>query len=476
MELKKGILVLKNKLNDISFKVVMCDGRVCELSGDFYKFYMSLASDSQLLINNYFNGDRKNIKEVLSLLDVYCKFINVTIDCKGYPILYEELTDADGNKYGKEYITDRLFPIHTKFAVSDIKVTKPKEIKNMFQGKEDSKLYRIVGIDKKRYYVFSDLKHRKYYTNDLGKQVKYDLFKTYSESCEGEHLIDKIEKVNVKEFTVSLPLSFVHNNANRVEVALIEKGYANEDERSRYVSKDQFAYGIRRKVKKLFTFNNLKEIEYQSSGMKTSNLTSLINEIEGLLNRIKDINETLYNEANKRYQTIISSEPNIQTNVYGELEDFYNSLKETINLSIDGEEANEFLVGYINILIDNMANEIYSNIDHPYVTDLHTRFIMNEDKYGISNVQKINTKFNYLYFFYLYNNRDNYNSKEIGNSYIGTCVQGIFNIIEGLTRANIIGCSIDITNYNSSLSLDDLLTIIKNIELYDISIAKQLIK
>ncbi len=480
-EYKRGFLVVKEKLDKFYFDVSVCEGIICNDGKDFYDYYKKLPEESKKILDKYFTDPSNTIEDykVCELLSDYCK--NRTKKITGYPIIYKEMEDTNGNKYGKELLTNRIFPIPNNqkniYSVSNLGL-----VKNIYRGHKDKSdphlIYYYYRVDRKRFPVFKDRYGVSLYTANKSNKDSYWLYGSYNATCytDSNKPVCAIMRSELMRYRVCMSLDYVHNNANRLEVALIDNGYANDNDIKQYRTKESLSLTMTNKIRKLCSYNNLKEIKYSDSNATKDNssMLDLINDIESLLFRIKGINESLYNESNREYQKIIDEEPMVENDKYKELQDFYNRLFKSTSLSTDGDEACEFLDNYINKLLDDMINKRFSSMNLSYLTQLHKEFLNNESNYSIKTIQKINGKFNLLYFLYLFNYRDNYNNDEISSSYINSSIKGIANVIEALHNLNVIKY---VQDYKLLIEdLPSILKLIDNIELNDIEKVKELIK
>ncbi len=481
---KKGILVVKDKIKEISFDVSICDGEICDDSKEFFDYFMTLPNESMIVLEDYFNNRPTDEDEVNRLLQEFCK--NKAVVLKGYPVIYREITDIYGNKYGKEIWRNRVFPIPSEITNSFSFKEKEVVSNNVYHGTSkinSSSIFRINGRDRQFYITLKDANNEEYFTNDRNIVSEYSLFRTYADSFEAEKTIGKIKKTSITRYKVVMKLDFVHKNANRLEVALMDKGYANEKEVNDYEKRENsFIGSINSKIVSYSELNNLGEIEKASSikGKDTSDLLTLINNLEVLLTTIKVVNTNLYNELYEEYQKLINEESNAQKDAYEKLTKFYEDLKSKLILSSNGDSAIEHLDGIISKCLDDINNGRFLSINLSYITELHGDFLRNENNYGIRYIQKINSRFNYLYFLYLYCNKDNHDLREINDSYIPNSVKGILNVCFALYERKAIKYNhekIDSSDFNIDHgTVFDLIDIINNIEIVNISTAKQLIK
>ena len=341
-------------------------------------------------MDNYFKSPDEDIKDnrVCEILFKFCRD-KVMKNITGYPILYKEFRDSKGNRYGTENLTEYPFPIPKTSGKYSVRVIKTiKAYKGASSCKTDPHLifYRH-GIDRQCYPKFTSnvLKGRVFYTNHKG-DGGCNLFNSYHDSINSD--------------TITASYVFVHDNMNRIDVALFDNGYANEQDVQRYYKKENFNGGIRRKVNSLFERNSYKDVNLLWTTEKekeNSRILDLINNIESLLLTIKNINVDLYNKLNTKYQGVINNNDIKETDNEKELEEFYKELQSYMNVSNDADKTIEFLNNYINKLLDDVINKRFSNISIDYLTGLHDDILKNEESYSVRTIRDINI---FLVFIY----------------------------------------------------------------------------
>ena len=502
MELKKGYLLIRSKQNECSFDVsIDSDGNICDDNEEFYKYYQSLNGEQQEAVTKYFSNTNIQCREeVESILFEFVKD-KLLKARKGVWILYEEVVDVDGNKYGKEYLTDRLFPIPNKIT-GDVKgKSKTKQKKGFFGVKKGSpseglKRFYVYGRDRLRYLKFIDNSSNVYYSRvkTISKgDGHFGLYDSFDDSCGDECDTIRKEKYRVYErdvttYRVKIGVKFNHENMNRLEVALLKdhEEYANDRDVSRYRGMENWNNGLSSRFRKLSGYNNFKKdvIEDDPNKKRNSKMLDLINDIETVLLRIKIVNIPLYEELYGEYQSIINEDNLVETDKYKKLEKFYNNMKDSFMLSNDGEKALELLDKYINIMIQDIRNKTYSGVSIEYLTEMHSEFLNNEDKYDFKYVQKINSRLNILYFLYVYNRKlFDGNLDNISKSYIPSCIKGIINVSQALYNIGVIEFPGKVANLYNTLTykdeynnLDWLFEFMDYVKFKDVEKVKELIK
>ena len=487
-ELRKGALLLKSTEKKYYFNVSVCDGVICDYSREFYDFYKQLSKESRDLLDNYFSNydsldSHIDNPQVLELLSKYSKANRVEV--KGYPIIYEEYHDIKGNRYGEELLTDKLFPI-PKEVNDKFDVIKINKIGDMFRGDENIDQHRIfLRLDGKAkgYHCFEDVYNRLYYAPNSDDEYSYKLYPDFkSLMVSWAKDIGTIKKANVFCYRISKSLNFVHDNVNRLEVALgTTNEFANEHDINSYRSKNIIVKNVSRKVKKLFELNEMKSTfsNYSLNSIITSDILTLINNIENLLNQIKDINENLYQEANREYQIILDGNNNIENQGIDRLQTFYDNLSNKIKLPKENYKICELLDNYTKIVIDDIIAGKHPMFNIRYIASLQEEFVNREKEYDIKMIQTINYKFNLFYLLCFFSDSDYYNSeffdlREIISTKIN--VRGIFNVIEDLKEKNIITYNERLKYYYLEKNFYSLLSFMKYISISDIEQIKALVK
>lgn len=493
-ELKKGHLIESGY--SFTFNVSICEGKICNDSEDFYNFYMDLVESEKDLLNTFFTNPDHNIKDekVCELLKRFCDD-KILKNVGGLEIIYKDFVDSRGNKYGVEYLTELPFPV-LQGVTGEYSLRISKNIK-AYRGDpsyntDSSIIFYRHGRDRYGHpkFISNIRKGMRFYTPIKGKDVKgFALYNSLADikNTNVAKASYSIVSTDVFRYEVSMVIGFTHDNMNRLETVLFEGDYANQADLHQYEQRSEWAETkgkIRERYKRnTFKDNNLlnryEDKDEKSNNKENSSMLNLINDIDALLFRIKDINPALYKKLDTEYQDIVDKDTIVESDKYKELTEFFERLSGKTSLPIDGPEASEFLDNYIEKLLDDMVNKRFSNISLTYLTQLHKEFLNNENNYGIKYIKKINGKINLLYFLYLYNYRDDYHEKEISESYINSSIKGIVNVIEALHNLGVIKCPNEITSVTYNPINNDITTILKlmnNIEFNDVEKVKELIK
>ena len=492
MELKTGFLVTKKERDKKYFDIAVCDGRICDYCGDFYKFFKLLPNEEQELLNNFFSNFNGYFHDA-DVNRILFKYVDSKRNIKeGYPVIYADVTDIDGNKYGQEYLTEKYFPIPTE-TTGIFYLNESKQIKNAFRDEDTGEhIYRFHGIDKEFSPKYKG-KNGHVYHSGMYMRNRYtdDMFYVYPDIEHRETGNDALKKGKLICYHIEMYYNYSHDNMNRIEVILVPYGYANQKEKYNYAEKCSTAHDEEvmnkraKEINGMYVLNNIKDKDLISKTIeekKNSAMLTLINNIEFSLATIKDIDNDLYQEFYDRYQEIIKKGTLAPTNKFESLGNLYKEIQDSISIGSDKERNISFFNKYIDKLFDDVKNEKYINISLEYLTYLHELLINNENNYEIDYIQQMNLRLNVLYFFYLYMNRDHIIIKKIEGSYIKDNIVGILNTIRKLVELGVIEKSdylyqhADLLYNASNASLDDLLQLTSNIDFKDWDNVKELTK
>ena len=504
MEARKGYLVVLDKQKKINFDISICDGRVCDDSKEFYDYYQKLTIEDRKIIDKCFSNieeSKINDPKAKELLFNFCKN-KITNYRKVIPVIYNETVDTEGNKYGCVLVRHYAFPI-------------PKEIRGSFEligGKKINNVYRrskSIKYDEPKptnpiFYPhgrsigdltikFIDKNHKKYYTSSFGTKKTHELYSSSNGVyAAGYSPAYYVVRTNLNRYKISMSLEFVHDNMNRMEVVLLENGFANQKEIDHYMYDTPYTLDYYR----LNAFKDDDLANQENMDKKNSDVLDLINKIEATLLRIKEINENLYNQLNDEYNRLIGSNDYKTINKEKQLNQFYNSIKDKQFLSDSPEASIIILDRYIDRIINDLKNGLNPNIYLPYLTRLHDEIISYQKRYPLADIKIINERMNMLYFLFLYANKNQFNIpedtsytsipfyKEITiNTYIKDNIVGILNVIQKLLDMRIIEEN-DMIMYHKvdcfykpeTTNLPHLLDFISDINIKDINDTKELIK
>lgn len=507
METKKGFLVNKTVQDKYYFDIAVCNGVICDYCKEFYDYYQTLSANDRIDLDNYFKDFKDDNIEDPKVEKLLYGFCQGKIDIKRHlvPIIYTEKEDINGNKYGEEYLTDFIFPIPKELS-GNFNIDKERKVNNVYQGVKKNNvepikniIYYPCGKDSKEYLIFKIRSGRRFYTNNKDSYRAYDLFNTYEASCKADEYnpVLAIKKTDLTRYRICMSLDYVHENMNRMDVALIENGYANQNDINAYERRNNISDGIRTRVRKLYNLNNFKDEDllYKvEESRKNSNLLDLMNKIEAILLMIKDINEILYKDLNDKYKSIIGSNQYRGMGKDQELQNLYNSIKNISFLPEYARQIIDLLNKYIDRIINDVNNGVYPKMNLQALTRIHDDIIKVENKHPLSNVKEINDRMNMLYFLFLYTNKEQYLIsedtsytdchfyKEIVTSYINDNVTGIINVIQRLIDSNVITNNQELVYHTGcfykpdATTLANLLDLVRDVKISEVNKAKELIK
>ena len=233
METKKGYLVTRDKQDGYSFTISIVEDsrgiKVCDDGKEFFNFYTLLTEEEQKLLDSYFGrikNDKKSKIDDPEVIKILSKFGQDKL--RDYrdseEILYQELEDKNGGNYGKELLSNAIFPIPDESLCFDVK--NQEIFNNAFYNSNDTrKIYYYKGHDSNLDVIFID---------NEGKKVSGDVYNPELDIYDLRKTSDRLFRTNITRYRIYMKREYNHENMNRLEVALIPNGYANQDELSRY--------------------------------------------------------------------------------------------------------------------------------------------------------------------------------------------------------------------------------------------------
>ena len=355
--------------------------------------------------NNYYNLSNLDIIQNINKLS---KSLGTTVE-----IIYELVKDKDGYLFAKELYTKQLFPIYNKKCEVfnyDIKYNSNNDNYNLYIKPtiEVSSLLKcenfIVG------HKIADL-------NDYDRYV--NMFKS-------RRILKKQDDKRREIFKQSI-IKFANEN----------------------VFKEDFKLEDKKEKKEIIKVN--QNIE-----------TSLMEDIEYSLMKLKDIDNDLYLEYKNKYDILLNKEVNKEGLAFllGELE--YSLIFKKRN--IDG------ILDYIN----NLKNEYLDNLinNHDNKTDINLKkidkiselFLNIKNKFSLLNQREVLKKIAFLYLMEVYENIDIITIEELNDSYFSSNLKSIIMWINYLIEQDIIECDY-IVSLREELTTDIVLDVIRNINL-----------
>ena len=467
----KGYLFLKSDISYPSKTIYLYKDEILEFSdSEFLKEYNLLSKKDQFLVKTSLKNEK------VECLDFFGKMFHkdeISMKDSRLSLIYEIICDEDDNLYAKELLTGVIFPIMGKKTVEYSIVSKGKHrfISNM--DGEDRYIEFISGAFENKY-------GKTWYCRE--SDLKDDCFYAYPDR-EYEYMMHSDHfywKHYAKEYAIQTQFDYVFSNLQRGECYILNGGNANELEIDEYKRKYQkerrplFKRNFKsfqdkvRDYAKLNVFD--KEItpkqEEVHERKSVNELGRIMDDIEYSLLKLKNHSDTLYNKYSKVYEELCSNDGL----KHGTLDkSTLESLKAGILLSLEfdgnkGMNILDYLEYMKNEYLENTLNnmDIKTKITINDLDRIMELYLQTQDEYDLIIQRKIIRNISLLYFFEIYENKDNLDDFDLEKSYIKEVLKTILVCIDmlrdkGLLEKNIL---IDLSNP----TLKDVLELIKNIE------------
>jgi len=340
--------------------------------------------------------------------------ISDTISSSDYEIIYEIVKDTNGNLFGKELHTGLLFPILSKSNLNiDYKITTLKDKDNC------NRIY-LKGTEILNF-------------NSLYK-------------CEIIMIGNQIANQNeIDEYKNRFNKWFFKTNKKKKYQAFIKYLY------NKNVFKESFMLENEEK----------KVVELEKENIETS----LMEEIEYNLIKLKGIDENLYLEYKTKYQNLINSFINKENLalLLGEIEFSFIFNKQGIDDIL--EIINKLKYEYLDNFINNSNNKI--NLDIKKLDKINELFLKVKNKYDFKSQRSILNNLAFLYLMEVIRNIDTIDINDLNNSYFISHLKSIIIWIRLLIDYDIIECSY-IISLRDEVSLNIIMDIIKNVKFKNI--------
>ena len=370
-------------------------------------------------------NEEKVVKDK-ELLDIFFNifklygFSNGIVDKASEYIIYEKFYDKEGNIYGKEIITGCIFPIYNP--VPSIKTTL-----------------------------------------QTGNYAVYLYVRPHNEN-----------KKLVRE-----------------SVALLEQIAANQNEIDEYLGKKRIVKNrFIKKITNLAKQNTFSEEivpfvqeEVVTERIKSSSEISIMENIEYLLDILKDKNHELYNQYKTEYEDVLNSENNNLTNkplnisiltaIEAKIE-FALKFNKTSTDSIMNYLSN-LKVEYLENILTNSGKKTYITIDEiDKITEL---FLKQKSEYSILNQRNILKNIAVIYLLEIYENKDYITLESLENSYILDYLKWIILSIKAFIELDLVEEDI-LIEINNDIELSNVVDIIKKMKFktYDEEDVKKIVK
>lgn len=390
--------------------------------GDYSYFIIRLANNKRLnLYGGFLNKDNKfksyffgledeyqecKNEEIIDYLDELTLKEKIRFQATNKEIIYEKIKDEDGNEYAKELLTGLYFPIYDE------------------------------SMNEKKYYC-----KKTNLTNSIYVRMNDLIIVPNMDKCESiiteERVADNNEVLSYKE-------QFNKGSARKKKEVSFRK------EIEQLYNKNVF--------KKELKFKQEEKVVKQKQNLETT----MMENIEYLLQKLSSIDMDLYSEYLNQYNCILSSSDFTYMNLAsleGELE-FHLMMGKTNAEDIIKYLENlkiEYLEEFLN---DKKMSKDLSIKDIDHLEDI---VLKTKDKYSLVTQRKVLKDLAFLYFLEVYQNKDFLNESDFSNSYFVDNLKTILIIIKSLINLGIIKNNVSI-EMNDELSLKNVLDIISRIE------------
>ena len=195
--------------------------------------------------------------------------------------------------------------------------------------------------------------------------------------------------------------------------------------------------------------------------LKPSQETIIMENIEFLLLKLKKENSTSYELLNQEYQNILNSANTLTTTPL--VLQTLISLEAKIESCFFNQKRNIIsLLDYLNKLVLEYLNQKETNLTFQDIFKLNDLFIKQKGEYSLVNQRLFQRNISILYFFELYEQKDNLDIEELNNTYIVDNLKTIIIVINTFQEENILTYDyyLDLNN----ISLDSVINLIKSIK------------
>lgn len=487
----KGQIVNIDKLKDIMLELGNIENKGYSLLADIFLDYLNklnynvrknftdeikeTPSNSMISLSNMsFAEIKSKINDMF--IDYYNLYKKIQEDIN---IIYELITNENGDLYGKELLTGLLFPIATNDKIQ-YRMTKT-DVKHAILS-VDGILFFIntkdrVYTDSKYYYCNSDDKKN----TEIIYNTNYDIcnFQPYFRECNNDS--NKFYPINLTVYSLN-PIIKPFENLNLCEAIIFNHKVANKNEIKEYTnrfkgllknsSKKKFIQNITTQYNKNIFNSEIKEKEPAKEVKKTKiekdKITLKLENIEYLLARLKSKNNDMYLTYLKEYNEFINSEDKTLTLTPITLEsltllegkiEFYLNYSKNINNNIS-----DLLNDLKNEYLDNFQNnkDKTTKLTIVEIDKLYELFLKTRNEYLLKDQIKILKDIALLYVMETIED-ENIKISDLENSYFIDNLKYIAMSIMSLIDDDIIKDNI-LINLDDELNVQNIYNTIKNIE------------
>lgn len=406
-----GYYVNSNSDSIIEYREDRCSG--IQLYHGYSYWEQQQIKDYLLRVKyNYNTKTICNDGKILKILKEKHGFNNEVINFSKEPIeiIFELVKDINGNIYGKELYTGKIFPIYDP----------NKNLNSTFY-------FEYTLADRK----FAVINERKINIPNM---------------LESGSIITQMEYANQNEVDEYLNM--------------FKTGLFKEKKKIKFIETINclFKTNIFKEDFKLEEKEEKKDVvrEKQSSG------TLIMEDIEYLLSNLKSNNNDLYMFYRNRYEELLK-ESNLS---YQMLAIFLGELEASLLFKKEGIEdimvffndlKKEYLFNYLN------QESKKTDLTFEKINKMNELFLKIKDKYSLVNQRKVIKDLAFLYIMEVYENKDTITLEELENSYFKDNLKSIIICLKGLSEIGLIklNYSFDLVEeLNCGLVLD----IIRNIK------------
>lgn len=438
----KGFIVSNDYIEKFNYREIFGYTHTEDFGTHFYssfegKMYRKVLNKNIRILNNImvdilkksslksYIEDKELIKALNNIYNIQIgekyQEINKTNQSTGSAtyILYEIVKDKNGNIYGKELYTKKIFPILTDLN---------KKI-----------IYEIECHRQDDYYY--------YYLNIIPSIQTLGLLQCYN-------------------------LIVSHTLANKNEVDAYLKKYSemgffkkifNQKEKTKH-----FELILKLSNENIFKEDIfLEEAEKKTEIIKVNQSveTILMEEIEYNLLKLNNIDKELYMFYKNKYEELLNGVIRKEdlTQISGEIEYYLLFKKRNILDILD--IINNLKKEYLENFISNCGNK--TNLDFKKLDKINELFLKVKDKYDIKNQREVLKNLAFLYLLEAYENIDVITEKDLENSYFVIYLKSIVVWISLFLDENIIECDY-LISLREELNVKIVLDLIKNIRFREI--------
>ena len=399
----KNLLCPRKVLGQLSHSIMFNDKKRV-----IYEDFVPLSIKDKL---NYYSFNRRNAEGTLTINnpDIFTLFYQISSTSK--ELIFEIVEDINGNFYGKELITNCLFPI---VSTNNFNCLLKWTLKNNLVSIENCKITLTNPNLKETTRYLLDIPEHQNSLKPANQNEVTDYLNQFKKGFRHDHKLIKFQEQMQK---------LANQNIYSQEIAL---------KKPKIIQK-----------------------------LKPSQETIIMENIEFLLLKLKKENSTSYELLNQEYQNILNSANTLTTTPL--VLQTLISLEAKIESCFFNQKRNIIsLLDYINKLVLEYLNQKETKLTFQDIFKLNDLFIKQKGEYSLVNQRLFQRNISILYFFELYEQKDNLDIEELNNTYIVDNLKTIIIVINTFQEENILTYDyyLDLNN----ISLDSVINLIKSIK------------